>query len=177
MVWIKFRTALLLLLSMMLLSLAVGSVQAKIDSNHFNPSNNAYQIQYNQQQSCSYLNLLCSGLTVKTSPLSVALGVIFSEDTASDPISQQNVYHNAPALLPFSRWQLNQRQGGAHKLGYEQSKLSSDDDGHFSFLYPSIAVLWRSIQTSFYGYISDHRLSGWKETNALYVALNGHFLR
>lgn len=43
------------------------------------------------------------------------------------------------------------------------------------YAYSLMDINWRHNQSTFYHFTSDHRISGWKETNAMYVALNSQF--
>ncbi|USD35217.1 MULTISPECIES: hypothetical protein [Vibrio] len=96
------------------------------------------------------------------------------EDTPQQPISQSEVGVDVVAILPLSRWSLSDRHT-------EEREAPGASDGHYSgqaqlplhslYLYPLASQgYWVT-----HSFSSNHRISGWKESNALYVALNSQF--
>ncbi|GEM76207.1 hypothetical protein C1141_18355 [Vibrio agarivorans] len=172
---VKFRTVFFLILSMMLMSLISGSLQAKNESRCLCQCNHSEKFSDFDQSDDSCEGLFSLKKAYNTNTLVADSDAFFKEGDVSEPISQDNAYRNAPAIVNLSRWQLTQRQGVPYKISLESFKPSSDNSSVINLLSQKNDVYWRSLQTISYTYKSDHRVSGWKDTNALYVALNGHF--
>lgn len=74
------------------------------------------------------------------------------------------------------------RNGSAARKDIESDPNASYPETHHPsqsclvYSLPLIHVNWKQRQTPFHHAASPHRLSGWKETNALYVALNSQFI-
>ena len=99
----------------------------------------------------------------------------FTEKSAPSPISESYVFRDSLVIFSSPRW-------AAHLRG-------NIDDEHIDFIgdlkapfyadvgfaYSLINIRWRQTRSVFNHFTSDHRLSGWKETNAMYVALNNQF--
>ncbi|NRF14618.1 hypothetical protein [Vibrio coralliilyticus] len=97
------------------------------------------------------------------------------EETSQSPVSQSEIDTDVLAIVQFNRWSLSDRHS-------EEGEAPGTSDGHYSsqaslplnslYSYPLVQNgCW--VDNSF---TSNHRISGWKESNALYVALNAQFV-
>ena len=97
------------------------------------------------------------------------------EETSQNPVSQSEIDTDVLAIVHFNRWSLS-------ALHSEEGEAPGTSDGHYSSqaslplnsLYTySLFDNGNWVENSF---TSNHRISGWKESNALYVALNAQFI-
>ncbi|MBN3494014.1 MULTISPECIES: hypothetical protein [Vibrio] len=97
------------------------------------------------------------------------------EETSQNPVSQSEIDTDVLAIVHFNRWSLSDRHS-------EEGEAPGTSDGHYSSqaslplnsLYTySLFDNGSWVENSF---TSNHRISGWKESNALYVALNAQFI-
>ncbi|MGI3094779.1 hypothetical protein [Vibrio diabolicus] len=98
-----------------------------------------------------------------------------SEETTQSPISESYARLDTLALFNTQRWVSHLREG----LDDEHVDVVGDLNTPFyvdaGYAYSLMDINWRQNQYTFYHFTSDHRISGWKETNAMYVALNSQF--
>ncbi|RTZ17587.1 hypothetical protein EJ063_02035 [Vibrio aquaticus] len=92
----------------------------------------------------------------------------------SEPVSQSDISHDWLAIIHANRWSTLTR-------GLDDTDPQSDFEpvGFEPAVTPLYRLYKQPVFTSMQRvatHRSIHRVSGWKESNALYVALNSHFL-
>ncbi|CAM3818376.1 hypothetical protein [Vibrio aquimaris] len=93
-------------------------------------------------------------------------------DGPSSPVSKSGVDADLLATGQFVRLSSLTRDGSDTKQDFPFDGDSFDK----SFLNITTDTLFSSSRINHWlGFHSPYRISGWKESNALYVALNGHF--
>ncbi|EGR7968431.1 hypothetical protein OTE47_000415 [Vibrio vulnificus] len=97
-------------------------------------------------------------------------------DSSPLPVSESHFKTDAAGILNAGRWNVSQREENA-----SDTTPLMFGDGHASpDALPNVhvnvvcAIARKALQTQ-YHYVANHRLAGWKETNAMYVALNSQF--
>ncbi|WP_341664407.1 hypothetical protein [Vibrio sp.] len=107
----------------------------------------------------------------RTNTLSVTNRSIETE-IPSTPISKTDVDTDALAIMQFVRLNSDTRDG--HDT---EEDLPYDGDNYSKPTKPfTTHDLYSEHLIGYWvGFNSQYRISGWKESNALYVALNGHF--
>lgn len=123
-----------------------------------------------------------TGTTIKSQVVAESrlLNAVLSEPSSrhkkssdSAPATQSQHSGSAVAILHSVRWNISQRYN-VHDGDPDRLDLTSS-------LYPvsDIRLMLRFVQPPEYVAYQDfrpsYRLSGWKETNAMYVALNSHY--
>lgn len=97
----------------------------------------------------------------------------------SVPHSTQNAGPSSEAVIHQGRWTLGLRSATNDNTDDNNEPLGFSELDSLVWLIaetPSSSfVAMRLPQTPYQHGFSDHRLSGWKESNALYVALNAQF--
>ncbi|MGF1718779.1 hypothetical protein L4D20_01885 [Vibrio kyushuensis] len=91
---------------------------------------------------------------------------------APRPVSQTEVIDSAIAIINSSRWSASSTQ---IEEASEPSSEFFDDLTHVPHYKRYLHAIY---DVDFWvgdAFASEHRISGWKETNALYVALNSQF--
>ncbi|EPN8459356.1 hypothetical protein ACT31I_000043 [Vibrio cidicii] len=97
-----------------------------------------------------------------------------NQDSASFPVSQSYQRHDAAAILHAHRWSVAQREDSPQNSdplffsGLDQPNIHGN-------LFHLCGRLRQLELLRAYHFSSNHRLAGWKETNAMYVALNSQF--
>lgn len=97
-----------------------------------------------------------------------------NQDSASFPVSQSYQRHDAAAILHAHRWSVAQREDSPQNSdplffsGLDQPNIHGN-------LFHLCGRLRQFELLRAYHFSSNHRLAGWKETNAMYVALNSQF--
>ncbi|PFG57894.1 hypothetical protein ATG66_0393 [Vibrio sp. ES.051] len=98
-----------------------------------------------------------------------------SEETTQSPVSESHARLDTLALFNTQRWVSHLREG----LDDEHVDVVGDLNTPFyadaGYAYSLMDINRRQNQSTFYHFTSGHRISGWKETNAMYVALNSQF--
>lgn len=98
-----------------------------------------------------------------------------SEESTQAPATEGHANSDTSAIFNSQRWLSHVREG----LDDEDVEFVGDLDAPFyadvGYSYSLININWRQNQSVFNHFTSDYRLSGWKETNAMYVALNSQF--
>lgn len=97
-----------------------------------------------------------------------------NQDSASFPVSQSYQRHDAAAILHANRWSVAQREDSPQNSdplffsGLDQPNIHGN-------LFHLCDCLRQLELLRAYHFSPNHRLAGWKETNAMYVALNSQF--
>ncbi|WP_423840957.1 hypothetical protein ONE56_15050 [Vibrio mytili] len=154
--WIDLRRVLMLLVAMVLLPMQAFAALGE------------------QKAHLPYFSKLQPLAAKSSSSTPVNFSEIEEEGTSS-PISQGNIDIDPPALVNSLRWPFYFQNG----LDDEHT----DTDGNFTspfyadagYTYTLSHIGWLQSQRTFHHFTNDHRISGWKETNAMYVALNSQF--
>lgn len=92
----------------------------------------------------------------------------------SEPVSQSDMSHDWLAIMQATRWSTLTRG-----LDDVDPQTNFEPAGFEPAVTPLYRLYKQPVFTSMQrvsSYRSLHRVSGWKESNALYVALNSHFL-
>lgn len=96
------------------------------------------------------------------------------ENTPQQPASQSEIDADVVAIVQLNRWSLSDRHtedGEAPGTSDGQNSGQAQLPLHTLYLYPlASSGYWVT-----HSFASNHRISGWKESNALYVALNSQF--
>ncbi|MDV6252399.1 hypothetical protein [Vibrio sp. EA2] len=128
--------------------------------------------QADQKAHLPHFSKLQPFVAASTSPIS---DDDFSEESTRAPASEGHANSDTSAIFNSQRWLSHVREG----LDDEDVEFVGDLDAPFyadvSYSYSLININWRQNQSVFHHFTSDYRLSGWKETNAMYVALNSQF--
>ncbi len=100
----------------------------------------------------------------------------FSSPQASDsqiPTSQSHVIQDSVGIVSSSRWlsQFRKLLDDEDNSDQESSNPFYLDSGQSYYLSDTCAYYRSAIDL----YPTNHRLSGWKDSNAMYVALNSQF--
>lgn len=154
---IYMRKLLLLLLAMVLLPMHVSAAQ--VDQTLYLPH-------------FSKLQPFVAGNT--TSNADVDFSVV-SEQSTQVPVSEGHNTSDTLAIIDPQRRASNLREG------LDEGDVDSIGDLNSPFYatvedtYRLVAINWHQNQSVFCHLNSEHRISGWKETNAMYVALNSQF--
>lgn len=98
-----------------------------------------------------------------------------SEESTRAPVSEGHASSDTLAIFGSQRWASHLREG----LNDEDVDFTSDLNTPFyadvGYTYSLIDINWRQNQSVFSHLTSEYRISGRKETNAMYVALNSQF--
>ncbi|MGR5236935.1 hypothetical protein [Vibrio alfacsensis] len=100
-----------------------------------------------------------------------------TEETTQPPVSEGHASQDSLAIFNSQRWVSHLREN----IDDEHVDVVSDlttpfyADADAGYAYSLMDISWRQNQSTFNHFASDHRISGWKETNAMYVALNSQF--
>ena len=155
--WIYVRKLLLLLLAMALSPLQASAAQAEQKSYlpHF-----------------SKLQPFTATSYTSSSPVDFSE---FTEEGTQSPVSESHSFQDSLAIFNSQRWTSHLREN----IEDEHIDFIGDLNAPFyadaGYAYSLMDISWRQNQSVFNHFVSDHRLSGWKETNAMYVALNSQF--
>ncbi len=98
-----------------------------------------------------------------------------TEESTQSPVSEGHALQDSLAIFNSQRWTSHLREN----IDDEHIDFIGDLNAPFyadaGYAYSLMDISWRQNQSVFNHFVSDHRLSGWKETNAMYVALNSQF--
>lgn len=93
----------------------------------------------------------------------------------SSPVSESFNHRIVPAIVNLSRIQLSEIMTSLDTNHGDVPHLDSHDPAYRSLAFDLPINQWLADRLYRQFPPSSHRLSGWKETNAMYVALNSHF--
>ncbi|MGY0615370.1 hypothetical protein [Vibrio sp. FJH11] len=120
----------------------------------------------------SQLQPFVAASTVPESDVDLSQG---SEESTRAPVSEGHASSDTLAIFASQRWGSHLREG----LNDDDVDFTSDLTPPFyadvGYTYSLTGINWRQVQSVFYHHASEYRISGWKETNAMYVALNSQF--
>ncbi|EGQ8096660.1 hypothetical protein RUK17_002033 [Vibrio cholerae] len=117
----------------------------------------------------------CPEASISTNPILESDWLLSSAPQPAIPSSQSHVSHSAYAILNHSRHAPTQRLlvGCGSDLpldaDFDEPQLGT------SHSRPLFATTTDYCNRSYDFFTSSHRLAGWKESNAMYVALNSQF--
>ncbi|MGP8305695.1 hypothetical protein [Vibrio sp. YIC-376] len=98
-----------------------------------------------------------------------------SEESTQAPVSEGHANSDTLAIFSSQRWASHLREG----LNDADIDFTNDLNTPFyadvGYTYSLEGLNWCQVQSVFYHLTSEYRISGWKETNAMYVALNSQF--
>ncbi|MET2953489.1 hypothetical protein ABXV17_08180 [Vibrio harveyi] len=155
--WIYVRKLFLLLLAMALSPMQASAAQAEQKS---------YLPHFSKLQSFTASN------SASNSPVDFSE---LSEESTQSPVSEGHAFQDSFAIFNSQRWTTHLREN----IDDEHIDFIGDLNAPFyadaGYAYSLMDISWRQSQSTFNHFVSDHRLSGWKETNAMYVALNSQF--
>ncbi|APP08199.1 hypothetical protein [Vibrio harveyi] len=155
--WIYVRKLFLLLLAMALSPMQASAAQAEQKS---------YLPHFSKLQPFTASN------SVSNSPVDFSE---LSEESTQSPVSEGHAFQDSFAIFNSQRWTTHLREN----IDDEHIDFIGDLNAPFyadaGYAYSLMDISWRQSQSTFNHFVSDHRLSGWKETNAMYVALNSQF--
>ncbi|MGR5378401.1 hypothetical protein [Vibrio harveyi] len=156
--WIYVRKLFLLLLAMALSPMQASAAQAEQKS---------YLPHFSKLQPFTASN------SASNSPVDFSE---LSEESPQSPVSEGHAFQDSFAIFNSQRWTTHLREN----IDDEHIDFIGDLNAPFyadaGYAYSLMDISWRQSQSTFNHFVSDHRLSGWKETNAMYVALNSQFL-
>lgn len=96
------------------------------------------------------------------------------QDSVSYPVSQSYQRHDAAAILHANRWSVAQREDSPQNS--DPFFFSGLDQPNIHVSLSHLGCRLRQLELlRAYHFSPNHRLAGWKETNAMYVALNSQF--
>ncbi|WP_117232873.1 hypothetical protein [Vibrio maerlii] len=98
-----------------------------------------------------------------------------SESSSQVPISQSRVTQDAVGIFSSHRWSSNLRKTVDDEGETFDSQSFNPFYTNIGYAYSLSDIRWLHNQSTFYHYSPNHRLSGWKDSNAMYVALNGQY--
>lgn len=155
--WIYVRKLFLLLLAMALSPMQASAAQAEQKS---------YLPHFSKLQPFTASN------SASNSPVDFSE---LSEESTQSPVSEGHAFQDSFAIFNSQRWTTHLREN----IDDEHIDFIGDLNAPFyadaGYVYSLMDISWRQSQSTFNHFVSDHRLSGWKETNAMYVALNSQF--
>ncbi|WP_274884628.1 hypothetical protein [Vibrio harveyi] len=155
--WIYVRKLFLLLLAMALSPMQASAAQAEQKS---------YLPHFSKLQPFTASN------SASNSPVDFSE---LSEESTQSPVSEGHAFQDSFAIFNSQRWTTYLREN----IDDEHIDFIGDLNAPFyadaGYAYSLMDISWRQSQSTFNHFVSDHRLSGWKETNAMYVALNSQF--
>ncbi|EKO3851750.1 hypothetical protein JZN62_001426 [Vibrio harveyi] len=155
--WIYVRKLFLLLLAMALSSMQASAAQAEQKS---------YLPHFSKLQPFTASN------SASNSPVDFSE---LSEESTQSPVSEGHAFQDSFAIFNSQRWTTHLREN----IDDEHIDFIGDLNAPFyadaGYAYSLMDISWRQSQSTFNHFVSEHRLSGWKETNAMYVALNSQF--
>lgn len=155
--WIYVRKLILLLLAMALSPMQASAAQAEQKS---------YLPHFSKLQPFTASN------SASNSPVDFSE---LSEESTQSPVSEGHAFQDSFAIFNSQRWTTHLREN----IDDEHIDFIGDLNAPFyadaGYAYSLMDISWRQSQSTFNHFVSDHRLSGWKETNAMYVALNSQF--
>ncbi|KNY48046.1 hypothetical protein AKG94_02415 [Vibrio harveyi] len=155
--WIYVRKLFLLLLAMALSPMQASAAQAEQKS---------YLPHFSKLQPFTASN------SASNSPVDFSE---LSEESTQSPVSEGHAFQDSFAIFNSQRWTTHLREN----IDDEHIDFIGDLNAPFyadaGYAYSLMDISWRQSQSTFNYFVSDHRLSGWKETNAMYVALNSQF--
>ncbi|EKO3821900.1 hypothetical protein NTH40_003464 [Vibrio harveyi] len=155
--WIYVRKLFLLLLAMALSPMQASAAQAEQKS---------YLPHFSKLQPFTASN------SASNSPVDFSE---LSEESTQSPVSEGHAFQDSFAIFNSQRWTTHLREN----IDDEHIDFIGDLNAPFyadaGYAYSLMDISWRQSQLTFNHFVSDHRLSGWKETNAMYVALNSQF--
>ncbi|AIV08544.1 MULTISPECIES: hypothetical protein [Vibrio] len=155
--WIYVRKLFLLLLAMALSPMQASAAQAEQKS---------YLPHFSKLQPFTASN------SASNSPVDFSE---LSEESTQSPVSEGHAFQDSFAIFNSQRWTTHLREN----IDDEHIDFIGDLNAPFyadaGYAYSLMDISWRQSQSTFNHFVSDHRLSGWKETNAMYVALNSQF--
>lgn len=155
--WIYVRKLFLLLLAMALSPMQASAAQTEQKSYlpHF-----------------SKLQPFTASSSASNSPVDFSE---LTEESTQSPVSEGHALQDSLAIFNSQRWASHLREN----IDDEHIDFIGDLNAPFyadaGYAYSLMDISWRQNQSVFNHFVSDHRLSGWKETNAMYVALNSQF--
>ncbi|AYO16750.1 hypothetical protein D0812_20320 [Vibrio owensii] len=155
--WIYVRKLFLLLLAMALSPMQASAAQTEQKSYlpHF-----------------SKLQPFTASSSASNSPVDFSE---LTEESTQSPVSEGHALQDSLAIFNSQRWTSHLREN----IDDEHIDFIGDLNAPFyadaGYAYSLMDISWRQNQSVFNHFVSDHRLSGWKETNAMYVALNSQF--
>ena len=155
--WIYVRKLFLLLLAMALSPMQASAAQAEQKS---------YLPHFSKLQPFTASN------SASNSPVDFSE---LSEESTQSPVSEGHAFQDSFAIFNSQRWTTHLREN----IDDEHIDFIGDLNAPFyadaGYAYSLMDISWRQSQSTFNHFVSDHRLSGWKETNAMYVPLNRQF--
>ncbi|WP_050908120.1 hypothetical protein [Vibrio harveyi] len=155
--WIYVRKLILLLLAMALSPMQASAAQAEQKS---------YLPHFSKLQPFTASN------SASNSPVDFSE---LSEESTQSPVSEGHAFQDSFAIFNSQRWTTHLREN----IDDEHIDFIGDLNAPFyadaGYAYSLMDISWRQSQSTFNHFVSEHRLSGWKETNAMYVALNSQF--
>ncbi|EKO3814847.1 hypothetical protein NTH32_001594 [Vibrio harveyi] len=155
--WIYVRKLFLLLLAMALSPMQASAAQAE---------------QKSYLPHLSKLQPFTASNSASNSPVDFSE---LSEESTQSPVSEGHAFQDSFAIFNSQRWTTHLREN----IDDEHIDFIGDLNAPFyadaGYAYSLMDISWRQSQSTFNHFVSDHRLSGWKETNAMYVALNSQF--
>ncbi|BBM67016.1 hypothetical protein VA249_36620 [Vibrio alfacsensis] len=99
----------------------------------------------------------------------------FSEESTQAPISESHAFQDSLAIFNSQRWVTHLRENVDDEHIEFIGDLTTPFYADAGYAYSLMDISWRQNQSVFNHFTSEHRLSGWKETNAMYVALNSQY--
>lgn len=151
------RKLFFLLLAMVLLPVHVSAAQA------------------DQRTHLPHFSKLQPFVAASTSPISDDDFSEASEESTRAPVSEGHANSDSSAIFNSQRWLSHVREGLDDEDVDFVGDLNAPYYADVGYSYSLININWRQNQSIFYHFTSAYRLSGWKETNAMYVALNSQF--
>ncbi|YCO01778.1 hypothetical protein ACB087_02430 [Vibrio sp. VNB-15] len=155
--WIYVRKLFLLLLAMALLPMQASAAQLEHKSHlpHFS-----------KLQPFTVVN------SAPNSPVDISE---LTEESTQSPVSEGHASQDSFAIFNSQRWTSHLRESIDDEHLDFVGDLTSPFYADAGYAYSLMDISWRQNQSTFHHFVSDHRISGWKETNAMYVALNSQF--
>ncbi|MGR5067668.1 hypothetical protein [Vibrio alfacsensis] len=98
-----------------------------------------------------------------------------TEETAPSPVSEGHASQDSLAIFNSQRWISHLRENIDDEHVDSVTDFTAPFYADAGYSYRLMDISWRQNQSIFHHFVNDHRIAGWKETNAMYVALNSQF--
>ncbi|MBR9875058.1 MAG: hypothetical protein GYB23_12400 [Vibrionaceae bacterium] len=131
--------------------------------------------QADQKAHLPYFSKLQPFVAASASPISDADFSEASEESTRAPVSEGHANSDSSAIFNSQRWLSNIREGLVDEDVEFVGDLNAPFYADVGYSYSLININWRQSQSVFNHFTSNYRISGWKESNAMYVALNSQF--
>ncbi|MDF2155327.1 hypothetical protein [Vibrio sp. CAU 1672] len=98
-----------------------------------------------------------------------------TEPTTQSPVSEGHANQDSFAIMNSQRWSSHLRENIDDEHVDVVSDLTAPFYADAGYAYSLVDISWRQSLSTFNHFVGDYRISGWKDTNAMYVALNSQF--